>query len=942
VLKIVYFVLIITRCKYLSGLKIQNEKFGIKLLFGNLAFNNADFFLDKRNFIACISIFILIITGLFFTKSASSQESNPDSTFSERLKPVIDTLVRSVSDTLGFENPEDSLIVLDKPSFLLETQIDYKAAEEIHFDVVGRKVYLHKNAEIVYGNISLKADYIEIDFNTNQAYAKGVPDSTGKVVGNPVFTESGTEFESEIIKYNFDTKKGFIRKVITQDGEGYLHGDKIKRMPDGRINVKDGKYTTCNLEHPHFMFRYSKAQMIPDNKIVSGPAWLVIEDVPVPLAVPFGLFPNQSGQRSGIIVPSFGESANRGFFLEGGGYYWGISDYMDLTVTGDIFTSGSWSVRPMFRYAKRYRYNGNLNFSYAKNILGDKDDPNVTKSTDYSIRWTHSQDPKARPNSRFSANVNIVTQQYNDFNLTNTEAYLSNTFQSSVSYQTNFNNNLFLSLNATHQQNTIDGSVNMTLPTLTFNTKQFYPFRRQNPVGRPRWYENINLKYTMNANNQIATHDSLLFEPGWMDDFRFGVKNNIPVSFSINLLKFFNLTNSFNYSEKWYPWTIRKDWVNDTLFSGNDTIIGYVETDTVRSFKAARQFSYTAGISTRVYGMYQFKKGPVTAIRHVLTPSVSFTYRPDFGSEFWGYWQDVQYNSEGDIQRYSIFQGTLYGGPPDGKSGTVSFSLNNNLEMKVRSRKDTITGTKKVKLIDNFSIATSYDVARDSLNWNPLVLSGRTTLFKKLNITYSSIWNPYAVDSLGRVIDKFEWEVSKKLFRMQNTTWNFGFSFRLSQSDFKKGREKEEALKDEEAPEFLDQYPEQEVRDVLDNPNAYIDWNNPWSITFTYNLRFSNTPRYINYETGDVRSTVQTLGVIGDVNITPKWKLQFRTGYDFETRDFTYTSIDVYRDLHCWEMFFSWIPTGTRKSWNFGINVKASILQDMKYSRKKDFRDSYR
>jgi len=891
--------------------------------------------------IPCISIknFILIVsliysTGLIFSMPAFSQENSRisgDTTIYASGEARVDTIDMKPVDSTGAEQGS---------GFLLDAKIDYKSYKEIHFDVKNRKVYLYDDAEIEYGSINLKAAYIEIDFMKNQANARGVEDSTGTVIGTPVFTESGQSFESEQLKYNFDTKKGYIQHVITQEGEGYLHGAKIKRLPDGRINVANGKYTTCNLKHPHFEFRYTKAQMIPDNKIVSGPAWLVIEDVPVPLAVPFGLFPNKAGQRSGLIVPSFGESANRGFFLEGGGYYWGINEYMDLMVTGDIFSSGSWAIRPTFRYAKRYRFNGNFNLSYAKNILGDRDDPDVTENIDYQIRWTHTQDPKARPNSNFSANVNIVTAQYNEFNLTNTEAYLSNTFQSSVSYRTNFNNKMFLSLNTNLQQNTLDGAVNISLPTLTFNTKQFYPFRKQTPVGKPKWYENINVKYTMNADNRISTVDTLMFQPGWTDQFKYGVKHNVPISVSIKALKFFTFTNAVSYSEKWYPWTVRKNWVNDTLFGANDTLVGYVETDTVYSFKAARQFSYSAGLSTRLYGMYQFKKGPITAIRHVLTPNIAFTFRPDFGSDYWGYWDDVQYNNDGDTRRYSIFEGTLYGGPPDKRSGNVSFSLNNNLEMKVRSRKDTITGMKKVKLIDNFSISTSYDLARDSLNWAPLSLSGRTTLFKKLNITYASIWNFYAVDELGRPYDEFEWNVNHRLFRMTNTTWNFSLNYRLSHSDFKKGKEAE-LEKPAEENEFLDQYTDHEIRDVLDNPNLYIDWNNPWSITFTYNLRFSNTPRYINYETGDVRSTVQTLGIMGDVNITPKWKLQIRTGYDFEDKDFTYTAIDVYRDLHCWEMFFNWIPTGSRKSWNFGINVKSSILRDMKYSRKKDFRDSY-
>jgi hypothetical protein len=722
-----------------------------------------------------------------------------------------------------------------------------------------------------------------------------------------------------------------------------LHGEKIKKLDDDRINISNGKYTTCDLKHPHFEFRYSKAQLIPDNKIVSGPAYMVIEGVPTPLFIPFGLFPDKSGQRSGIIIPAFGESANRGFFLERGGYYWGINEYMDLTVTGDIFSSGSWAVRPTFRYAKRYAFSGNFDFSYAKNILGDRDSPDKEVKTDFTVRWSHNQDPKARPNSRFSANVNIVSSSFNEFNLTSTDAYLSNTFQSSISYQTSFNNSMFLSLNATHQQNTIDRSVNISLPTLTFNTKQFYPFRNKKQVGTPKWYENINMKYTFNADNRISTKDTLLFKPGWEDDFKFGGRHTIPISSSVKVLKYFNLTNSVDYSEKWYPYTIRKSWISDTLFGETDTIYGYQETDTVRKFASAREFSFSASLSTRLYGMYQFKKGPVTAIRHVVNPSVSFTIRPDFGSDYWGYYDEVQSNAEGDIERYSIFEGLLYGGPPDGRSGRLGLSLGNNLEMKVRSKSDTITGTKKVVLIDNLSFSTGYDVAKDSLNWSSLSISGRTTLFKKLNVTYRSSWNPYAVDSSGRTYNKFEYEVSNKLFRMENTSWNFGINFRLSAADFSKNKAGagSDAPPPDEDPEILGKYTEQEINDVLDNPDNYINWNNPWSLSIQYSLNISNNPRYIDYGRIDNRKTVQTLRVTGDVSITPKWKVNFSTGWDFEAKDFTYTTIDFYRDLHCWEMRFGWIPTGARKSWTFGINVKASILRDLKYDRKKDFRDSY-
>ncbi|MFP4472015.1 MAG: putative LPS assembly protein LptD, partial [Bacteroidales bacterium] len=535
----------------------------MKILALNNRFNEFCFSCRSNRKEQFRQLFLTILT-LFAAPAALSAQhiqevNNPDTTIYAG-----DTLVRQ--DTVVYARdtiPHGDTLDLSKPDSLrdagasigIENKVKYNSYEKIHFDLRNKKVYLYKDAEIEYGNIKLEADHIEIDFEKNQVFAKGIPDSTGKMQGEPMFTEGGQSFDAEEITYNFDTKQGLIKNVITQDGEGYLHGERIKKMPDDRINIKDGWYTTCELEHPHFQFQYTKAQVIPDNKIVSGPAYLVIEGVPMPLFIPFGMFPNKSGRRSGIIIPSFGESANRGFFLEGGGYYWGINEHMDITLTGSIYTSGSWSVRPTFRYAKRYKFNGNFDFSYAKNILGDRDAPDADIRKDFSVRWTHSQDPKARPNGRFSANVNIVSSDFNQFNLTSTEAYLSNTFQSSIAYQTNFNNNMFLTLNASHSQNTLDRSVNITLPSLTFNTKQFYPFRRKNPVGQMRWYENINMKYTMNAENRIQTMDTLLFKPGWEDQFRYGAKHSIPISSSIKVLKYFTLTNSLNYNERWYPYT---------------------------------------------------------------------------------------------------------------------------------------------------------------------------------------------------------------------------------------------------------------------------------------------------------------------------------------------------------------------------------------------------
>jgi lipopolysaccharide export system protein LptA len=899
-------------------------------------------------------LMLVWMMGLLSVTAIAQVPATPDSVhiFRDSVTGKVDTVyvfreseIRNADTT----SQADSLVQLEnqappKKGMGLETSVKYKSADNIRYDIRNSKVFLTQDAEIVYGEISIKADYIEIDFARNLVFAKGLPDSTGKLQGTPVFSESGQTFEAEEMTYNFDTKKGVIREVTTQDGEGYLFGSKIKKMPDDRINIAKGHYTTCNLPNPHYEFRFTKAQLIPDNKIVSGPAYMVIEDVPVPLVVPFGLFPNKSGQRSGIIIPAIGESANRGFFLERGGYYWGISDYMDLTVTGDIFTNGSWAVRPTFRYANRYHYAGNFDFSYGMNIQGDRDSPDAIYNKDFRILWNHGQDAKARPNSRFSANVNIVSSSFNDYNLTSSQDYLSNTFQSSIAYQTNFNNNVFVTINASHQQNTINRTVNMTLPSLNLNTKQFYPFRKKVLKGKPAWYENISLKYTLNAENRIQTYDTLLFNPGWQDDFKYGARHSIPISSSIRLLRYFTMTNSLNYTERWYPYAKDYRWNPETTIQNGDTLNGFVEIDTTYGFHAAREFSFTSSISTRLYGMYQLKKGPVKAIRHVVTPTASFNLRPDFGTEFWGYYQEVQNTTDGKYGRYSIYDGMLYGGPPDGRSGMVSFGFNNNLEMKVRSRSDTITGTKKIAIIDNLSFNTSYDIARDTMQWSPLTIRGNTILFKRLNVSYSSSWSPYAADSSGRSINKFQYEVDKKLFRMTSTVWNFGLSFRFGSSDFKKSTDdtKPPDVPLAEDAELLQNYSESEIRDIVDNPDDYINWNNAWNISVNYNLSFSNNPIYINYNREDKRTRIQTIGLTGDVSITPKWKVNFRTGFDFDTKEFSYTQIDFYRDLHCWEMRFSWIPSGFRKSWTFGINVKASILRDLKYDRKKDFRDAYR
>ncbi len=816
----------------------------------------------------------------------------------------------------------------------IEDKVHYVCRDSIRFDLKNQKVFLYGNAEINYQDINLKADYVEIDFTTNILYATGLPDSTGKLAGLPIFTEGSQSFKSKVMRYNFKSKKGFINQVITEDSYGFLHGNNVKKLADNEINISGGSYTTCDLEdHPHFTFKYNKSKVIPGKRIVTGPAYLEIEDVPLPLGIPFGWFPTKSGQRSGIILPTYGEMANRGFYFEGGGYYFAISDHLDLEILGDIYTRGSWAIRPTLRYNKRYKYSGSFNFGYAINIEGVKETPSYSKKRDFTVRWSHRQDPKARPRSNFSADVNIVSSTFNKYNPSSAQDYLSNTFRSSIAYQTNWAGKYFLTLNASHSQNTLTHQVTVTLPEVSFSVNRFNPFMAKNKVGRVRWYENITVSYNLNARNNVTAADSVFFQESTLQALQNGIKHSLPISSPVKLLKYITMTNSLNLNDRMYFQYIQKYWSNDTLFTSNDTIVGYPVTDTIPSFSNIFDFSISSSLSTKIYGIFRFgKKFPIQAIRHVMTPSVSFSYTPDFGSNFWGYY-DSYTNADGNEIKYSKFEGAIFGSPPSAESGRVGLNLVNNLEMKVRSRKDTISGMKKIVLIDNFTIGISYDLARDSLNWSPLVLSGRTRLVKNLDISYRSEWDPYILDSNGtRNLNRTEWAVNRRLFRLDQTNWTVSLNYRLSSKDFGKGKKTAQ-----ESQATLGT--EQEKEDIFLNPDQYIDWSIPWDIAMSYSFNYTAVHHYPEYIQEIDKKIVQTLAVNGNVSITPKWKIGVTTGWDFVNNDLSYTSLNIYRDLHCWEMRFNWIPTGFRKSWNFSINAKASILQDLKLTKKKDFRD---
>jgi len=479
------------------------------------------------------------------------------------------------------------------------------------------------------------------------------------------------------------------------------------------------------------------------------------------------------------------------------------------------------------------------------------------------------------------------------------------------------------------RQNTKTHQLNINLPELTFTVNQFYPLKRQG--GKKRFYEDLSMSYSMNAKNTITTADSILFEPGTLQKYmQNGAIHSMPISLPLKVMKYFNLSTSINLTDRMYSQSIRQNWSEDTLFYNTDTIVGYVKTDTVQGFRNAFDFSLNSTLTTRIFGMLNFKKGPLRAIRHVFTPSLGFTYTPDFGTSDFGYY-GTYINGEGVEVKYSKFHGngysSLYGTPPGQRSGRVNVSLGNNLEIKVRSRKDTITGMKKIKLIENLTFSGSYDLARDSLKMSYLTVTGRTTLWKSLSIQYASLWDPYVLDSAGRQINKYEWTENRRLFRLDNTRWNLSLNYKIGDATFNKKKEVSEDVT------------EDEMIEIEGNPDNYVDWNIPWSLNLRYSLGYTNTIDYRNFVRSAEMKIIQTLGLSGQINITPKWKFTFNTGWDFTNNGLAFTSVNIYRDLHCWEMRFSWVPIGPRQSWNFSINVKASILQDLKLNRKKDFRD---
>lgn len=860
------------------------------------------------------------------TRSANGRRVVTDS-LAARPRPVADTN-RSNRMSVNMDHMGESLDgwmpeLTVSPNAIKEI-IHYTADDSVALNLQNREAHLYTNGNIEYQKMILKADAVQVDFDKQTLLAFGVSDTAGKVHGQPYFKQDETEYNADTIRFNYHTQKGLISGVITQEGDGYLHGEKVKKVNDSVMYLRGGSYTTCNYAHPHFAINFSKSKLIAGEKIITGPAYLSIEDVPTPLALPFAFFPLSHGRASGIIMPSYGWMNNRGYYLKDGGYYFALNDNFDLALLGEIYTNLSWAAEAKSNYCVRYKFKGNFDIRYGITKEGIRGDTNTfNRFSDFKITWRHDQDAKANPRSRFSADVNLQSRNYNK-NTTNHNDYFNSTTTSSVSYSAQLGSAFNLAVSARESFNAQTGVMTIKLPSLSLSSITFYPLRRKEAAGAYKWYENISMSYVLNADNNVTAQDSDLLKRTIFDKMQYGVQQSIPISSSVKVLRFFNWTNSLSYNERWHWSTIEKHY---------DSTTNEVTIDTLRNFRTNRDFSFNSALATRIYGMFNFKYGPLKALRHVINPSVGFNFRPDFGAEKLGYWKQYT-DTTGYVHRYSIFEQSLYGGPADGRSGQVNFSIGNNLEVKVASPFDTTGELKKVTLIENLTLAMNYDLARDSLNWSDFTINGRTTLFKNLILSYNGRFCPYVIDTLGNKHDQLLWDTEHRLFRKDNATWGAQLSWSINNNTFKKGGGKESGG--------------QLVSPILQTPynynptfmmGEYMDFSVPWNLSFNYTLSYVST--YVANLYALKNEVIQTFGFTGNVTLTPNWKVAFSTGYDFVNKGMSYTSIDIYRDLHCWEMRFNWIPFGYYKSWNFQINIKADSLKDVKYEKREDYQDNH-
>lgn len=856
----------------------------------------------------------------------------------DSLPPAEDSIARR-RDSLRVADSTsraDSLFLLDKSSLTRPAFSGAKDSIRQDFSNGQRKMYYWGDVEVSYENIKLKADYMEYDMSTGTVYARGTYDSLAQEwKGQPEMTQGSQTFNMEEVRYNFNTRKARITNMITKEDDGILHGKNIKMMPDKSINITKGKYTVCDLEHPHYYLKLSSAKVVtkPSQKTVFGPAHLVVEDVDLPIGIPFGFIPKRPDRATGLLMPSFGEENARGFYLRDAGMYFVLGDYFDMSLTGDYYTLGSWAANLNSRYMVKYKFTGNLAVNYSVDQTGEKGSTDFFQSKNFGVRWSHSQDSKAHPGTSFSASVNFSSPSNSRYNSHSVSEALQNQISSSISYSKNWNGKFNLSVNALHSQNSRDSSYTFTLPNITFSVSTFYPFKIKNRVGKERFYEKFALGYNTSIQNKINFKASEFGEPGFIDKFQNGVAHNFSIKLpDFTLFKYLNVAPNVSYGMNWF---FRK---SEAYFDPETNSVKTEMGKQFGTFGATHNYSGSLSMSTRIYGMYNFGKyHKIQALRHVVSPSVSMNFSPEKGKAFNG-WRTFNYVDTLGVQKsydYNIYQGQINSAPGKGKSATMSISLGNNLEAKVRDMKDTTgTGSKKVKILDQFNFSTGYNFLADSLKMNNVGLSMSTSIFGKLGINGNMNFDPYAINERGQRVNKYNLLETGVPLRLTNVSTSVSYS--LSGKGTVKGND---GSKSSGGDGGGSGNPADYYRRIYYHPLTgeyipggwlyYTNPNVPWSLNFNYSFSMSRSYSYANNQLSKKDNYTQTLGVQGNIQLTPKMSVQAQSGWDFTAMKMTTTQFSFRYDLHCFNISVSWVPSGMYQSYSFLISANAAALADL-------------
>ena len=862
--------------------------------------------------------------------------------------PEISDSLRAVRDSIHRADSifrQDSIAMLSKSSLEVPAFTTAKDSIVEDFSNGKRMIYYYGDVSVSYGNMKLTADYMEYDLSTQTVYARGTKDTTGVIKGQPVMEQGGKSYTMEEVRYNFETQKARITNMVTQEQDGILHGQNIKMMPDKSINITKGKYTVCDCEHPHYYLALTAAKVMtrPSQKTVFGPAYPVIEDVPLPIGLPFGFIPKRPDRATGILFPTFGEEQSRGFYLRDLGLYFVIGEYFDIALTGDIYTLGSWAVDLNSRYKVNYKCNGNFSLTYSNDQTGEKGSSDFFQTKNFGVRWSHSQDAKARPGTSFSASVNFSSPSNSRYNSTSVQEALQNQISSSISYSKNWNGKLNLSINALHSQNSRDSSYSFTLPNVTFSVSRFYPFKRKNRVGKERFYEKFSLGYNTTLQNKINFKASEFNKPGFWDKFQNGMAHNFQIGLpNFTLFKYINITPSISYGMNWFFRKTEKEYNPDT---GQ---IEEVKGKAFGTFGATHTYSGSISMNTRLYGLFNFgKHRKLQAIRHVVSPSISASFSPEKGTHFNG-WRTLTYidrNGQEKTHDYNIYSGQLNSVPGKGKTASLNFSLGNNFEAKVRDLKDTTgTGSKKIKLIDQLNFSTGYNFLADSLRMNNVGITMSTSIFGKLGVNANMNFDPYAIlvdkaNPSGRRINRFAVKEGQGLLRLTNASVSLSYSLsgegKINGND---GRGQSGSPADHYQRIYYHPITGEYI------PGGWLYYTNPnvpWSININYSFSYRKAYQYSNGQVINKKNFTQTVGLSGNIKITPRLSMNVSTNFDLMALKMSTTQLSATYDLHCFNINVSWIPNGQWESWSFRIQANAAALADLlKFKKSSSYWDN--